>query len=165
MISRLHSARKNQFLRLLVGSELKFVFHRNVHSSTFFKSLFRSIFEVSPFLTAEKSEVSSAKNLGFGAKFSDKSLIQIKTIVTQELNLGGLQLQPQPTRNIDRLIQPFGFCYLRNLLKCLKVHRIHRFALVCSEDLGAILNQMLSICLEIHTVLRSHYQMIYILRE
>ena len=44
----------------------------------FFKSLVRSIFEASKFLTTEKSEVSSANNLGSGAKLSDKSLIQIK---------------------------------------------------------------------------------------
>ena len=64
--------------------------------------------------------------------------------------------------NIGRLMQPFGFCYLRNLSKWLKVHRIYRFVLVCSEDLGVILCQMLSIYQEIHPVIRSHHQMICI---
>ena len=59
----------------LVGSGLKFIFHWNAHSPIFFKSLFRSIFEASTFVTTEKSEVSSANNLGFDAKLSDKSLI------------------------------------------------------------------------------------------
>ena len=59
----------------LVGSGLKLIFHWNVHSRIFFKSLFRSIFEASKFLTAEKSEVSSANSLGFDANFSDKLLI------------------------------------------------------------------------------------------
>ena len=62
----------------LVGSGLKHIFHWTAHSPIFFKSLFRSVFEASIFLTTEKSEVLSANNLGFDAKFSDKSLIQIK---------------------------------------------------------------------------------------
>ena len=62
----------------LVGSGLKLIFHWKTHSPIFFKSLFRSIFEASTFLTTEKSEVSSANNLGFDAKLSDKSLIEIK---------------------------------------------------------------------------------------
>ena len=62
----------------LVGSGLKFIFHWNAHSPIFSKSSFRSIFEASTFLIREKSEVSSANNLGFDAKFSDKSLISIK---------------------------------------------------------------------------------------
>ena len=41
----------------------------------FFKSSFKSISEASVFLTTEKSEVSSANDLGFDTKFSDKSLL------------------------------------------------------------------------------------------
>ena len=70
----------------------------------------------------------------------------------QVLNLAELQLQPSPMTNIDRLIWPFGVCYLRNLSKCLKVPRIYRFVLVCSEVLGAILCQMLSIYQEIQEI-------------
>ena len=43
----------------------------------FFKSSSRSIFEAT-FLTTEKSEVSSANNLEFEAKFPDKSTTQIE---------------------------------------------------------------------------------------
>ena len=45
---------------------------------SFFKLLFRSIFEASTFLTTEKNDVSSANNLGFDPKFSDILLILIK---------------------------------------------------------------------------------------
>ena len=72
MISRLHFARKNRFLCFLVGSGLKFVFHWNAYSPIFVKSFFMAIFKASTFLTTEKSEVSSANDLGFDAKFSDK---------------------------------------------------------------------------------------------
>ena len=57
----------------------KLIFHWKPHSPVFFKSLFRTIFEALRFLATEKSEVSSANNLGFDAKLSGKSLIQIKT--------------------------------------------------------------------------------------
>ena len=56
----------------LVGSGLKFVFHWNAYSPIFVKSFFMAIFKASTFLTTEKSEVSSANDLGFDAKFSDK---------------------------------------------------------------------------------------------
>ena len=59
----------------LVGSGLKFIFHWKAHSPI---ALFRPIFEASTFLTTEKSEMPSANNLGFDAKFADKSLILIK---------------------------------------------------------------------------------------
>ena len=76
LIDILHFAKKKiSSCACLVGSVLKFIFHWNTHSPIFFKSLFRSMFETSTFLTTEKSEVLSANNLGFDAKFSDKSLI------------------------------------------------------------------------------------------
>ena len=55
----------------------------------FFESLFRSIFEASTFLTTEKSEVSSANNLGFGAIFSDKSSIYIKNNIGPRIDPWG----------------------------------------------------------------------------
>ena len=64
---------KTIYCACLVGSGLKLILKAN--SPVFFKSLFRSIFEASTFLTTEKSEVSSANNLGFDAKLLDKSLI------------------------------------------------------------------------------------------
>ena len=60
---------------LVVGSGLKFIFYWNGYSPIIFKSLFRSIFEVSAFLTTEYSEVSVANNLRFDDKFLDKLFI------------------------------------------------------------------------------------------
>ena len=78
----------------LVASGLKFIFQWNAHSSILFTSLFRSIFETSTFSTTEKSEVSPASNLGLMLTFQINHWCRLKTIVTQELNLGKLQLQP-----------------------------------------------------------------------
>ena len=54
---------------------LSFFSHLNYHQPIFLKSLFNSISEVSIFLTAEKTEVSSGNNLGFDANFTNKLLI------------------------------------------------------------------------------------------
>ena len=75
MISRLQFARKNQFLRLFSRIRIEAHFPLENPFIYLFRSLFRSLFEASTFLTTEKSEVSSANNLGFDAKLSDKSLI------------------------------------------------------------------------------------------
>ena len=95
MISRLHFYKKKiSSCACLVGSGLKLTFRWKAHSPIFFKLLFRSIFDASAFLTTNKSDVSSANNLGFDARLSDKSLIEIKKNSGQELNPGELQLQP-----------------------------------------------------------------------
>ena len=75
MISRLHFAGKNQFLCLFIRVRIEAHFPLESPFTYLFKSLFRSIFEASTFLTTEKSEVSSANNLEFDAKLSDKSLM------------------------------------------------------------------------------------------
>ena len=75
VINHLHSARKISSCACLVGSGLKFIFYWNAHSPVFFKSLFRSIFEASTFLTTGTSEVSLTNNLVFDAKLSHKSMI------------------------------------------------------------------------------------------
>ena len=75
----------------LVGSGFKFIFHWIEHSPIFFKSLFKSIFEVSAFLTTEKSEVLPANNLGFD--FEINHWYRLKTIAAQKLNFGEPQLQ------------------------------------------------------------------------
>ena len=63
----------------LVRSGFRFAFYWNAYSLIFIKLLF-IIPEASLFLTTQKSWMSSANNLGFDAKFSDKLLIQIETI-------------------------------------------------------------------------------------
>ena len=77
-----------------VASGLKFILQWNAHSPILFTSLFRSIFETSTFSTTEKSEVSPASNLGLMLTFQINHWCRLKTIVTQELKLGKLQLQP-----------------------------------------------------------------------
>ena len=89
MISHLHFARRNQFLCLFSKIRIKVHYPLECPFTYFFKSLFRSIFEAATFLTTVKSEVSSANNLEFEAKFSDKSMIQIKNNSGPRIELWG----------------------------------------------------------------------------
>ena len=63
---------------LFRGIRIETHFHWNAYLLIILKSLFKSILELSMFLSIEKSEVLSANNLGFDAKSSDKLLIYIR---------------------------------------------------------------------------------------
>ena len=66
----------------------------NAHSRSLFKLSFQSISDASVFLTTEKSEVSSANNLGFETKLLDKLLTYIKNNSGLEIEHWELQLRP-----------------------------------------------------------------------
>lgn len=53
---------------------MKLIFHWNAYLLVILKSLLKPIPELSKFLSREKSEMSSANNLGFDTKSLDKSL-------------------------------------------------------------------------------------------
>ena len=74
MINFINFSTENHLLSFLLGSGLNLTFHWKAQLLIFIKSLFKSFAVEFILWITEKREVSSANNLGFKVKPSDKSL-------------------------------------------------------------------------------------------